>query len=91
MNDSCEIQFLKDDFVTYGIVAPNHIEVMKKHLKLFKESGVKTFFDPGQQITQMTKEELEYCFKYTDYIILNEYEYEVIKKQAEKTDEEMIT
>ena len=90
MLDSCDIPFLKDDFVSYSIVSANHIDVMKKHIKLFKESWTKTFFDPGQQITQMTKEDLEYCFKYSDYIILNEYEYEVIKKIAEKTDWEMI-
>jgi len=90
MEDSCEIRFLRDDFVTYGIVAPNHINLMKKHLKLFKDSWVKTLFDPGQQITQMTKEDLEYCFSYSDYLIINEYEYEILKKIAEKTDEEMI-
>jgi len=90
MQDSCDIKFLKDDFVKYGIVSPNHISTMKKHLKLFKSSWVKTFFDPGQQITQMTKEDLEYCFELSNYIILNEYEYEVIKKIAEKTDWEMI-
>jgi len=91
MEESCKIDFIKNDDIKYWIVAPNHINTMKKHLKLFKDLWLKTFFDPGQQITQMTKNDLEYCFSYSDYIILNEYEYEIIKKQAEKTDEEMIS
>jgi len=90
MADSCSINYLRDDNANYSIVSANHISTMKKHLKLFKEKWVKTLFDPGQQITQMTKEDLEYCFSLSDYIILNEYEYEVIKKISEKTDWEMI-
>lgn len=90
MEDSCEIDYFKDEAATYAIVSANHIELMKKHLKFFKEKGIKTFFDPGQQITQMTKEDLEFCFEYSNYIILNEYEYEVIKQRAEKTDWDMI-
>jgi len=34
----------------------------------------------------MTKQDLEYCFELSNYIILNEYEYEVIKARSEKTD-----
>ncbi len=90
MQDSCQISNIKDEDVEYSIVSANHISVMKKHIKLFKEKWYKTFFDPGQQITQMTKEDLDYCFFYSDYIILNEYEYILIKQIAEKTDEEMI-
>jgi len=90
MDDSCNISMLRDESAIYSIVSPNHIPTMKKHLKMLKEKWVKTLFDPGQQITQMTKEDLEYCFELSDYIILNEYEYEVIKVRAAKTDAEMI-
>jgi sugar/nucleoside kinase (ribokinase family) len=86
MEDSCDIHVLRNETAIYGIVSANDINVMKIHLELLKDRGVKTFFDPGQQITQMTKQELEYCFAFSDYIILNEYEYEVIKKIVEKTD-----
>jgi len=90
MEDSCDIPQLRDETSKYSIVSANNINIMKKHLSLFKERWIKTFFDPGQQITQMTKEDLEFCFGLSDYIILNEYEYEVIKKISEKTDWEMI-
>ena len=90
MEDSCQINYLRDEDAKYSIISANHVSTMKKHLKLFKEKWVKTLFDPGQQITQMTKEDLEYCFELSDYIILNEYEYEVIKTRSEKTDWDMI-
>lgn len=90
MEDSCEIDYFKDENAYFAIISANHVNIMKKHLKLFKEKWVKTFFDPGQQITEMSKEDLEYCFRLSNYIILNEYEYEVIKHRAEKTDEDMI-
>jgi hypothetical protein len=38
----------------------------------------------------MTKEDLEFCFKFTNYLIINNYEYEILKQQIEYTDEQMI-
>lgn len=90
IEDSCDILKLKDENVEYSIVSSNSVSCMKEHLKVLSDKWIKTFFDPGQQITQMTKSDLEYCFSYSNYIILNEYEYEVIKKIGEKTDWEMI-
>jgi sugar/nucleoside kinase (ribokinase family) len=86
MKDSYDISNALNETSEYAIVSANHVNIMKNHLFLFKEKGIKTFFDPGQQITQMTKKDLEFCFNLSDYIILNEYEYEVIKKISEKTD-----
>ncbi len=90
MNDSCHIKYIKDENIKYSIVSANDITTMKNHLNLFKKKWIKTLFDPWQQITQMTKQDLEYCFNLSDYIILNEYEYEIIKKVSEKNDWEMI-
>ena len=90
MEDYPDISSFKNETVKYSIVSANNISCMKEHLNILSGRGIKTFFDPGQQITQMTKSDLDYCFKYSDYIILNEYEYEVIKKISEKTDWEMI-
>ena len=91
MSDTCDITKLKNnESVEYSIVSANNVNSMKQHLEFLSNKWVKTLFDPGQQITQMTKSDLEYCFKYSNYIILNEYEYEVIKKISEKSDWEMI-
>ena len=90
MGESCEMKELSNIDSEYAIVSANHVNIMIKHLKLFNNLWIKTFFDPGQQITQISKDDLLECFKYSNFIILNEYEYEVIKKRSELTDWEMI-
>jgi len=37
MEDSCNINYLRDENAKYSIVSANHIPTMKKHLNLFKE------------------------------------------------------
>jgi len=37
MEDSCDIDYLRDENAKYSIVSANHIPTMKKHLKLFRE------------------------------------------------------
>lgn len=91
MDDWCNISYTGSEYVKYAIVSPNHIPVMKRYIEILFEKWIKIFFDPGQQITQMTKEDLEFCFKFTDYLIVNNYEYEILKQQIEYSDEEMIS
>lgn len=61
--------------ISYAIISPNGTDVMMKHLKQSKELEIKTFFDPGQMMTSFTKEELIECLNYSNYLILNDYEY----------------
>ncbi len=61
--------------ISYSIVSPNGKDVMMKHLKQSFELEIKTFFDPGQMMTSFTKEELIECLDYSNYLILNDYEY----------------
>lgn len=68
-------QDVPDADISYAIISPNDKETMKKHLKQAFLAWIKTFFDPGQQITNITKEELIECLDYTNYLILNDYEY----------------
>jgi len=37
MEDSCEIDYFRDENAKYAIISANHINIMKKHLKLFKD------------------------------------------------------
>jgi len=37
MEDSCDIPQLRDETSKYSIVSANNINIMKKHLSLFKE------------------------------------------------------
>lgn len=85
--------------ISYSIVSPNDKIVMMKHLKQSYELKIKTFFDPGQMITSFTKEELIESLNYSNYLILNDYEYSLFtdktwydeKKLLEKIDKIIVT
>jgi sugar/nucleoside kinase (ribokinase family) len=63
---------------------------MLLHLKEMYEYKITSFFDPGQQLSVMTKEDLENAMNWADFLIINEVEFEEFKKIARKTDEEII-
>ena len=78
------------DSYSFWIVSPNKKEAMMLHLEEMNEYNISSFFDPGQQLSTMTKDELEKAMNIADYLIINEIEYEHFKKISEKTDEEII-
>lgn len=90
MEDSCDIYFKNPKDSKYWVVWANHVDIMKKHLKMFKQNWINSLFVPGQQIVQLNREELLELIDLSDYIILNEYEYELIKKISWLSDWEMI-
>lgn len=69
--------------ISYAIISPNNLEVMKSHLKTCFQAWIKTFFDPWQQINLFSKEELLKSLEYTNYLILNDYEYSVFLAKTE--------
>ncbi|GFK93179.1 Adenosine kinase [Fundidesulfovibrio magnetotacticus] len=65
---------------TLGIVAPGCLSDMKHYSARFKELGIPFFFDPGQNITAFSGEELQEMLTGADYLITNDYELELILK-----------
>ncbi len=78
------------DSYSFWIVSPNKKEAMMLHLEEMYEYKITSFFDPGQQLSVMTKKDLENAMIWADYLIINEVEYEQFKKISEKTDEQII-
>ena len=76
------IQDIPNLDISYAIISPNDKETMKKHLKNASKLWIKTFFDPGQQITNYTKKELIESLDYTNYLILNDYEYSLFLEKT---------
>lgn len=76
--------------ISYAIVSPNGKDVMMKHLKQSNELKIKTFFDPGQMLTNFTKEELIDCLDYSNYLILNDYEYSLFLEKTWLTEEQIL-
>ncbi len=85
---ACEVK--NDEKIDYAIVSASSKEAMIEKLEAFKNTWAKTFFDPGSQVINMNKEELYKAFKNTNYLIVNQIEFEHIKKISELTDWELI-
>lgn len=75
----------------YGVVSSLPVLIMQNLLKKFKEAWLAVFFSPWNMVSKMTKYEIEKCFSFSDYLIVNLEEYEKLKELWEKTDEDMIT
>ena len=66
--------------ISYAIISPTKKEFMLNYLGWLQEEWVKIFFDPGQQLSTMTKEELEKVREKADYLIVNQHEFSLFKK-----------
>lgn len=83
-------QSLSDlDNVEYCIVSPNATTAMIKFIQEAKAQNINCFFDPGQQLPAFTKEELIACCVSANYLICNEYEFNLLMKITE-WDQEML-
>jgi len=69
-----------DPSQTLGIVAPGCLADMRHYCAKFKELGIPLFFDPGQNITAFSGEELAEMLTGADYLLTNDYELEMILK-----------
>lgn len=65
------------------IVSPNNPATMIKHLIECKELDVPVIFDPGQPLSAFSKEQLHQALEATSYLIVNEYELNLLCKMAE--------
>ncbi len=72
----------KRDTSSLVLVSPNPKEVMAKHLLEAKELGIKGVFDPGQQITTFSPDELRTGIEHAWAVVGNDYE---MKLLAERT------
>lgn len=80
----------KDDEIPYAMLSPNG-KIALKFIKECKQRWIKTFFDPWQTIGLYTKEELDRVLHTTDYLIVNEYEYSLVKSMTWLSDEEILS
>ncbi len=65
-----------------AIISPGNLEDMKNYPQALKKSGVQYIYDPGQQITSLSKKDLISGIKGSKVLISNDYEYEMIKKKT---------
>lgn len=75
--------------VDLTIISPNDPEAMVRYPMECKELGIPYIYDPSQQIVRSSPEALRAGVEGADMLIVNDYEYELLKDRLGMTDEAM--
>ncbi len=79
-----QISFADQDYqkITVAIISPNDPQAMVKYARECQELNIPYIYDPSQQIPRLTPEELANGIKGAKILIVNDYEFEMIKRQT---------
>ncbi len=69
-----------EESVKVGIVSPETRSVMLARIDEFSRRGIPFFFDPGQITPRFTATELVSCFHKARYVVMSDYELELVKR-----------
>lgn len=72
------------------LIGPENHNRMLQAFEQATEKKLKVFFDPGQLIHTFNKEEFQRILSDCDGLFVNSYEWELLKKISEKSDEEIV-
>lgn len=75
---------------SYAIVSPNLPDTMVMHVKQCADAWIPVFFDPGQPLPAFSKEQLLETLWYANYLILNEYEHDLLLKMTDLQSEQLL-
>ncbi|MDX1571402.1 MAG: carbohydrate kinase family protein [Xanthomonadales bacterium] len=75
--------------IDLAIVAPDGRDAMLQRVREFTDLGIPFIFDPGQALPLFNGEELKRFIEQADYLAVNDYESELIKKQTGFDDAEI--
>lgn len=79
-----------DEGFEIGILSPETRFVMLRRLKQFVEKKVPFFFDPGQITPRFSAQELESFFAAARFIVMSDYEFEVIQKKTGLSENDLL-
>ena len=68
--------------ISIGIVAPDGKEGMLQHARQFAEAGIPFFFDPGQNVTLLSRDELLDGIGNANWLIFNDYEWQLVEDKT---------
>ncbi len=82
------ISFADQDYkkISIAIISPNDPEAMVKYAAECQELGIPYIYDPSQQIPRLTPEDLINGIKGATILIVNDYEYSMIKNRTGLSD-----
>ena len=73
-----------------AIISPGNKDDMMNLPKYFREQGIRYIFDPGQQITIFSGEEMLECIEGAHMLVSNDYELELIKNATGLSKEQLL-
>jgi len=76
--------------LTLALISPTYKEVMKKHLLDCFQAGIKTVFDPGQQMTAFDEMELKKMISQAHFVVGNDYEIKLLQERTGWDSKEML-
>lgn len=71
-----------NETIDFAILAPNNKHATLQHATECQKNGIPFVFDPGQQITTFTTQELMRLIGQSDYLIGNDYEMKLIEDKT---------
>jgi adenosine kinase len=75
--------------IRVGIVAPDGKQAMIQHSRDFVHAGIPHIFDPGQGMTLFDGDELRRFIEEARYIVVNDYEFQLLKEKTGLNGEEI--
>lgn len=61
-----------------AIIAPTNVDDMERHAKMYQQSDIRYIFDPGQQITSLSPDQIRTGINGAMALVSNDYELELI-------------
>jgi len=74
-----------------GIVSPRDTQLMVKAAEYCTKNGTQYYFDPGQQLLALSNDELSRLVRGSYGVIVNEYEWELLKDKIHCTEKNILT
>ena len=68
--------------IRIGIVAPDGKEGMLQHARQFAGADIPFIFDPGQNVTVLSRDELLSSFEYATWLVFNDYEWQLVEDKT---------
>jgi adenosine kinase len=90
MFDSDALSFLpwKDD-EAFFVISPHDPKAMKRQVQECKENNLRYFYDVGQQVSNISSEDIWEGVSSAELLIVNDYEFSIICDKTKKTAEEI--
>ncbi len=77
-----QIAHVKNENIKLAIISPDGKDGMIQHAEDCAKLGIPFIFDPGQQLMAFSKNELRRFIEIANYIIVNDYESEVLSRNS---------